>query len=663
MAYGLLLPWLGFYWDDWPAILVGEVAGVRGYLDYFVSDRPLSVWPTAPLFFVFGSEPIAWHLWALLTRVVMALAAWYVVRRIWPARRTEAFAVGALFALSPAFSGQPLPVVYSVGLTAFAAFVGSLAASVRALFEEGRRRVLWHAGAFVLLLASLSPEIFVPIELVRPVLFFIVLGTLGHTGWTRMRATLVHWAAYVPVVAGFVVWRTFVFEPTRGNVETVALENLLSNPLDEVSTLYGLVRHDLWLGIVRVWIRPFSTVGEVATGTHFSGVSWTLGVFVVMGLTVAAVWWVLGRGGHDRDHADEQEVTIERSARRAWGLQALLIGTVGVVTAGVAWWVTHRSGQLNHFQDQVYLPMSLGAAFVIVGLFAWALPRKAALVGLVAVLLAPAAAFHYDVARQHADDWTRQQNFAAQLGMLAPELERGTVLSLDTSAFLVQRGYTIGSMASVMYGGSTWDGEELRPSVWAFDTERDLRYFDFEERTAALDIRSISYSGTFDEVLVLQFRPPACLRLVGRHWREIPGLTDGDAEVAPHSNPGRIGGGDEARPAPGFMRGGSVSAWCRAFVPAQRHAEAGDWERAAALGREAVGAELEAGEPTEWLVFAEAFLRTGRSDDAVEALSNARDGDRESVCRFVTRISGDPELDEDVVTDVVRAASVEGCVR
>jgi hypothetical protein len=24
LAYGIFIPWLGFYWDDWPVILMGK---------------------------------------------------------------------------------------------------------------------------------------------------------------------------------------------------------------------------------------------------------------------------------------------------------------------------------------------------------------------------------------------------------------------------------------------------------------------------------------------------------------------------------------------------------------------------------------------------------------------------------------------------------------
>ncbi len=31
LSFGLLIPQLGFYWDDWPVILTGRLAGAAGY--------------------------------------------------------------------------------------------------------------------------------------------------------------------------------------------------------------------------------------------------------------------------------------------------------------------------------------------------------------------------------------------------------------------------------------------------------------------------------------------------------------------------------------------------------------------------------------------------------------------------------------------------------
>lgn len=47
VAFGLLLPFLGYYWDDWAKILVSRVFGLSGYWDYYAEDRPCPAGPTS----------------------------------------------------------------------------------------------------------------------------------------------------------------------------------------------------------------------------------------------------------------------------------------------------------------------------------------------------------------------------------------------------------------------------------------------------------------------------------------------------------------------------------------------------------------------------------------------------------------------------------------
>ena len=44
LAYGLLIPTLGYYWDDWPYAWINHMYGPSGYPDYVALDRPYSAW-------------------------------------------------------------------------------------------------------------------------------------------------------------------------------------------------------------------------------------------------------------------------------------------------------------------------------------------------------------------------------------------------------------------------------------------------------------------------------------------------------------------------------------------------------------------------------------------------------------------------------------------
>jgi hypothetical protein len=55
-AFGLLLPSLGFYWDDWPPILIGKMQGT-----HMCGPVPHPWNPTINLAGFRGWDPLAYH--------------------------------------------------------------------------------------------------------------------------------------------------------------------------------------------------------------------------------------------------------------------------------------------------------------------------------------------------------------------------------------------------------------------------------------------------------------------------------------------------------------------------------------------------------------------------------------------------------------------------
>jgi hypothetical protein len=64
LAYGLLLPLTGFYWDDWPFAWIARFLGPAEFLPAFAGVRPF----LGPIFFVTTNlippVPIYWQIFA-----------------------------------------------------------------------------------------------------------------------------------------------------------------------------------------------------------------------------------------------------------------------------------------------------------------------------------------------------------------------------------------------------------------------------------------------------------------------------------------------------------------------------------------------------------------------------------------------------------------------
>ena len=59
VSYGLLIPWLGFYWDDWPYSWFAKILGPLGFVKAFANDRPFLSVIYMVTTSLFGNSPVS----------------------------------------------------------------------------------------------------------------------------------------------------------------------------------------------------------------------------------------------------------------------------------------------------------------------------------------------------------------------------------------------------------------------------------------------------------------------------------------------------------------------------------------------------------------------------------------------------------------------------
>ncbi len=172
LAYGVLIPWLGFYWDDWAFIYIGKQLGSEGLARYFATNRPF--WGMIYQFTttVIGPQPWKWQVFGLVWRWLASVSLWYFVRQLWPRRREAALWAALLFIVFPALRQQPIAILYGHFFIVMTAFLLSLALMLKAVRDKGRFW-LWAGLSLVLSLVNLlCMEYFFLLDLLRPVLLW-----------------------------------------------------------------------------------------------------------------------------------------------------------------------------------------------------------------------------------------------------------------------------------------------------------------------------------------------------------------------------------------------------------------------------------------------------------------------------------------------------------
>ena len=139
LTYGILIPRLGFYRDDWYMLWSGQSpSGLSGIIRLFQTDRPLIGWTYALIFKFIGTSHLAWQFLALALKISSGLAVLWLLRLVWPEKRIETTCAALLFALYPGFYQQPVAATFTIDLLGLNAIFVSIVLSIVAIQSANR---------------------------------------------------------------------------------------------------------------------------------------------------------------------------------------------------------------------------------------------------------------------------------------------------------------------------------------------------------------------------------------------------------------------------------------------------------------------------------------------------------------------------------------------
>ncbi len=182
LVYGVYIPLLGFYWDDWPVIWVYSSLGPRGVANYFSADRPVSGWIYAGLAQILGLSPIGWQIIALMVRCASSAVLFVAFCGLWPKRKDVAWLVGGLVLLYPGFTLQPVALISLTHHLGFLLFVVSLATTIFSITNPGYRWLLLPTSLVTGVFSCLISEYFSGLELFRLLVIVALTGRECVTG-------------------------------------------------------------------------------------------------------------------------------------------------------------------------------------------------------------------------------------------------------------------------------------------------------------------------------------------------------------------------------------------------------------------------------------------------------------------------------------------------
>lgn len=593
LAYGLLLPQLGFYWDDLPMSWIRYQMGTEAMTQYFSTNRP--VWGllyqlTTRLF---PQVPIYWQVFALFWRWLTSLLVWAAMRELFPKRTRMALSISLLFLLYPGFNQQWGAYLYSHFFIVLNFFLFSYYLMLRA--ARGRYWLNTGFGMFFSALNLWMHEYFFALELMRPAVIWISLREEDLDFRTRLRRTLSLWAPYLAVFVAAVVSRLFIFNNQIYEIGGSQAGSVSFNFLTTIPT-------SLWTVTVAAWSQVFRLPDLAVDGSRTTLVYGAIAL-VTYGVVIAAIF---------REQTESAERSVKKDSYWAMGLGLFIL-----LVAGWPFWLTGVPVSLGYPANRATLSFMLGVSLLLAGLLSL-LPRRLDWI-ILAVFVALAAGRQFQWSNDFRRDWNAQKSLFWQMTWRAPGLEPGTIVMLNEELNFYADN-SIGAALNWIYAPDNhtnrvdyvlfYPTNRLGGALAGLEPGLPVKY----------DYLAGQFEGNTSQVVVFYYAPPGCLRLLDPEIDPDNRLIPDDTllrDAANLSSASPILSEPIAR-VPKIYGPEPAHNWCYYFEQADLARQARDWGQVADLGDKAFKLDDYPNDPLERFVFVEGYAHVGEWEKALE---------------------------------------------
>lgn len=616
LSFGLLIPWLGFFWDDWPSIWFLHFLGPSGFIEVFAADRPLLGRLFLGTTSILGESAFGWQVFGFMTRWFSSLLFWWLLRLFWPSRPQQAAWIALLFALYPGFSQQFIAVTYSHVFIIFSTFILSLVTMILALRKQGWFWLLYILSILLAAYSMFSVEYFFGLELLRPLILWVELSDIEKKG-KRLGRVLVYWSPYALLMSFFLVWRIILVETPRGEVSI--FDRLQNSPLAELVALGTTILRDTIEVSFSAWAQPLNffnlrEFGLLPTLLYLLIVAVAAGIFIIYLLRYQE-----NGDGTGRSTPDEH---------KRWSWFAIIIGLAGLLVAGWPFWATGLPIGLDFPWDRFTLAMMIGTSLLVGGLVVLLTRSRTQSAILIGILVGLAVGLHFQNANHFRREWDSQKAFFWQLAWRAPGIEPGTLLLTSELPFT---HFTDNSLTAPL--NWTYSPDELGVPMpyllYQIESRHGAALESFEPgQPIEQEYRATFFDGSTDQALVLYYKPPGCVQVLDHtiHSR-LPQKPKYISDAMPLSDLNLINpNADPAAQPPLHILGPEPERdWCYYFEKADLARQVGDWDLVIELGEKAFGLNqtLYPVNAPEFLPYIESHTRTGNWEEAVDLTRDA----------------------------------------
>ncbi len=639
-TYGYCITYLGFYWDDWEVVMFTKLNPVL-QSGFYANDRPFP-WPPQLTYLLVGSNPIGWHIIALLLRWAAILLLVYSLTYLWPRYASHLRWLGALLLVYPGFLQQALSTQYDRHFAAFFLFALSIYWMFLAVKNPKWAWLLFPLSWAATFVHLFTMEYFVGLELIRPILLWMLLYSEAKNIFRSFGRAVVRYVPYLLVTLFYFWWR-FVYFPSHMAVRAQDVKLLEGATTSWVTTAFTFATRaflDLTYSILQVWTNVFAKIDGFTLQSKLTWLAFGVGI----------VFAILFAFFYDTNNKEQNTSSP---------LPLFLVGIVSFIFGAMPVWIIGKQvSGLGRWDDRFSLAPMFGAGLIVIALLIWFVHSSKQKI-ILSILLIFSVATQFLVVNQYRIEWAEQSDYYWQLYWRAPAVQpRTAFLSREQPSISVPESDASFAL-NVLYHFQTkgnllpywfftdepFMNSTLKPGIRLSHIVRDLY---FEGNTSA----SIAY---------VHQTKTSCLRMLDTVYADDPLFTNEQGNLIPASNLSRIVPDQKsAPPDPNIFGPEPPHDWCYYFEKADLARQQKDWKMVLTLDQQAQQNKLAPQYGAEYLPFIEAYAQTGnwqKADDLTLAAQKLTSGLETTLCNNWSRFDRLPSPDTKVIDQVKQALS------
>lgn len=605
-TYGVLIATLGFYWDDWPPILLSHLSDKSLVWQYFSYDRPFQSWTYYVLFPLCRDSAILWQLSAILVRWTAALTLFYTFVKVFPRQKNLLQWAAVLFVVFPGFADQSASVSFGSHFMVYTIFGLSLLFMVMAIKEPQKFWIFFPLSVVFTVVHLFSMEYFVGLELLRPILIYWLLIDKGQKKDRGLLKTVLYWLPFLVILGFYIYWRMVIYPnqvetPADSNYPYLVI-NFLKSPADTLVVFIQTIYSDLRFLLLDIWTnRILPMTIEVKSATLW------LSLMIGLGVTYLLHFFF-------REDQAQADFVLKRKESLRNIFLSLAIVLFGLFPA----WSTLRQITRGKWSDRFDIPVIFGVAILIVTLvFITFKSSKIRNVFLI-VLVGLSISYQIQTSNEYRKDFNRQKAFYSQLAWRIPSLEPGTTIFSPGIPSGKEADYSISMGINLLF-----DSDEITPALDYWFT--GPRYYNpsdlvLDPTTEIKDgLRIFSFNGTASKVVSVYMPDDGCLWVMDPYFALAPEKTTQITQYGDLTNQELISeSGQQTNHLSKIIDTGPQTTWCYYFEKGDLAQSKGKYDEAVNYYEQAVANHLTPFKAIEFLPFVKAYAYLGRIEEAVE---------------------------------------------